>query len=282
MSQEKTPCPVCEAVLPELEGMQYCPYCGVLLIQKQEEALQEDLPVEESASEDLPDMAAMKKSLQQAQLAAREKYKALLSGAGVKMNQPEDIYTLVLKSCDNKEVLIECLVQVLTRGETAIRMAVSGMPAVLLYKASREAIEQVAGVLRDVDAVYAVVEGEFDYSSLYKSPYFVRLSEEGRSALKNVPKTMWLGENIKFASDSISLEEEAGYSVFTDNALFFFPAAPEEGPAVMLPAYQMQEIDFWEDGERFFAEWLSRDGRGWRLEIAKQKDYDKLKEIYNA
>ncbi len=282
MDQGKNLCSVCEAVLPELDGMIYCPYCGMPVAESDEAEGAGVLPEDVTSRAAGQDEAVVenRKPLKEGQMAAREKYKALLlAEAGVKMTLPEDIYTLVLKGCDNKEVLIECLSQILNRGETAIRLAVGGMPAVLLYKVSRDVIEQVAAVLRDVDAVYAVVEGEFDYGSLYKSPDFARLSEGGRAALKQQPKVLWLGENIKFASERVRLDTQDGYTVLTDNALFFFAG----GRAVaMLAAYQMEDMDFWEQEEEFFAEWVGRDGRNYRLRFDNQLEYDKVKAAYTV
>jgi uncharacterized Zn finger protein (UPF0148 family) len=267
MNKEGTPCAVCLAPLPELAGICYCPYCGAIL------AAPEDGLHEEAAI-----VAAPKRSLEEQQRAVREKYEHLLQDPRVKISTPADIYTLILKGCDNKEALIECLDQVLTRGEKAIRLAVTTMPAVLLYKANQAIIDTVANVLRDAEAVYAVVEGSFDYSSFYKSPHFTRLDSASKAVLKSVPKNMWPGENIKFISDDIYFEGNRGYGVFSDNAFFFFWIDKSVNHAV-LPVSLLDTIDTWEDEGRYLGEWINSDGRTFKMEFTRKEDFDVVRDL---
>jgi hypothetical protein len=256
-------CPACHADLPSLAEMRYCPYCGRVIAKNQAGGQDDGKPP---------------LSLEEQQQAARDKYERLAQDPRVKAAAPEDIYTLALKGCENKEALIECLNQVLTRGEPAIRLAVSAMPSILLYKVNREAIGTVTAALRYVDAAYAVVEGTFDYSGFYKSAHFANLSSAGRAVLKGVPKTMWLGETIKFIGEDMVLEEKKGYGVFSDNALFFFHR--ENGlNSFILPVYQLDAIDTWEKDGRFFGEWLDNDGRAFRLEFTRWEDLSAVRDL---
>lgn len=257
-------CEACQASLPPLEGIHYCPYCGNALPKVGDAA-----------------WAAHAKdhlSLEEQQRAAREKYAASARDPRVKVAMPEDIYTLALKGCENKEALVECLNQVLTRGEAAIRLAIAAMPSVLLYKANREVVDAVICALKDAEAAYAVLEGTFDYSSFYKSAHFTSLDSSSRAVLKSVPKTMWLGENIRFISEDMFLEGKRGYGVFSDNSLFFFWI--EDGLSnLILPVYQLDGIDLWERDERFWGEWLTTDGRVFQMEFSRKEDFEAVREL---
>ena len=149
------------------------------------------------------------------------------------------------------------------------------MPAVLLYKVNREAINEVASVLKDVDAVYSVVEGVFDYGSFLKSEQFMALDTASKAFLKSQPKTMWLGDNIKFVSDDMFFEENKGCCVLGDNAFYFFPYDKTQD-VVLLPLYRLETIDTWELDGRNFAEWIGNDGRTFRIEFGKEDDMKKL------
>ncbi|MDR2006998.1 MAG: hypothetical protein LBP78_07140 [Acidaminococcales bacterium] len=257
-------CDACGATLPRLGGIRYCPYCGNALPKNNGGEGETDIKNH--------------LSLEEQQHAVREKYAGRANDPRVKVALPEDIYTLALKGCENREALVECLNQVLTRGESAIRLAVAAMPSVLLYKANIEAVNEVAAALKDAEAAYAVVEGNFDYSSFYKSAYFTNLDRASRALLKSVPKTMWLGENIKFISEDMFFEGKRGYGVFSNNSFFFFWI--ENGvSSLILPVYQLDGIDLWEKEDRFLGEWLTRDGRTFQLEFARKEDFDAIREL---
>ena len=258
-------CEACHAGLPPLDKMRYCPYCG------------NALPKDEDDGSEGAARAKGHLSLEEQQRAAREKY-AALRDPRVKTAMPEDIYTLALKGCENKEALVECLNQVLTRGEAAIRLAVAAMPSVLLYKANKEAVDTVIFALKDAEAAYAVIEGTFDYSSFYKSSHFTSLDSASRAVLKSVPKAMWLGENIRFISEDMFLEGKRGYGVFSDNSLFFFWI--ENGlSSHILPVYQLESMDMWEKDGRFWGEWLTTDGRAFQMEFSRKDDFDVVREL---
>jgi hypothetical protein len=242
----------------------YCPYCGGLL--------------PDGVGGGKEAQAKNPLSLEEQQRAVREKYARTANDPRVKVAPPEDIYTLALKGCENKEALVECLNQVLTRGEAAIRLAVAAMPSVLLYKANSEVVGTVTAALKDAEAAYAVVEGTFDYSSFYKSDHFTNLDSASRAVLKSVPKTMWLGEKIKFISEDMFFEGKRGYGVFSDNSLFFFWI--ENGvSSLILPVYQLEGMDMWDKEGRFFGEWLISDGRSFRLEFSRKEDFDLLRDM---
>lgn len=275
MDKENHDCKACTKELPELEGINYCPYCGVSL----KDTVEKDADFSGKAEEELlVDFVKGKKSLEDIQKAAREKYENILLNTQVKRTEPDDIYSLVLKGCDNKQILVDCLNQVLTRGETAIRLAVTTMPAVLLYKVNNETISTVVTVLKDVDAVFSVIEGGFDYSSFLKSDQFNALESSSKAFLKSIPKTMWLGENIKFISDAVFFEEQKGCGVIGENAFYFFPY-DKAANMVLLPLYRLENIDTWELDGRNFAEWISNDGRTYRMEFENEKDIKKLEAL---
>jgi hypothetical protein len=245
--------------------MCYCPYCGDALPKNGEGG-----EGETNAQNHL--------SLEEQQRATREKYAGKANDPRVKVPLPEDVYTLALKGCENKEALVACLNQVLTRGEQAIRLAVAAMPSVLLYKANIEAVNEVVAALRDAEAAYAVVEGNFDYGIFYKSVHFANLGKAGRAILKSAPKAMWLGENVKFISEDMFFEGKKGYGVFSDNSFFFFWI--ENGVhSLILPVYQLEGIDMWEQEGQFLGEWLAKDGRAFRLEFSRKEDFDAMREL---
>lgn len=270
MVDEKNICPACAHELPDIKDMKFCPYCGALLFCG-EEYTEEELVLEENG--------APKKSLEELQREARAKYEHMLKASQIKEVLPEENYSLVLKGCENKQILIDCLNQVLTRGEPAIRLAVTTMPAVLLYKVSREVVNAVAAVLKDVDAVFSVVEGTFDYSSFYKSEHFTSLDSASKALLKSLPKTMWLGENIRFISDAIFLDEQRGYGILGDDAFYFFYISENGLDGILLPAYRLDHIDTWTMDSRHFAELVNSDGRTYQIEFESAEDYRQIEEI---
>lgn len=302
MANEKDICQSCTEGLPKLKAMKYCPYCGIKLQQEEsddiifsvetEQGEEIVLSTETEKSEEkiflveteqqecelLEDFTKGKKSLEELQRNARVKYENMFVNTQIKKIKPEDIYSLVLKACDNKQILVDCLNQILTRGETAIRLAVTTMPAVLLYKVSKETIDAVAAVLKDVDAVYSVVEGDFDYSSFLKSQQFMQLDSASKAFLKSIPKTMWLGENIKFFSEAMFFEEEKGFCVLGDSAFYFFPYK-KDCDFMLLPSYRLETIDTWASDGRYFAEWISNDGQTFKFEFEAEKDIKTLEAL---
>ena len=295
-------CNTCDMALPNLAGINFCPFCGSPVEFDVEEILDnaenhehEEAFVDESIdSKNIEDnnkevafdnitkeeIMEKQKVFRENQDAVRAKYANMKKQSVLREHALEDIYTLILKGCDNKEVLIDCLNQVLLRGETAIRLAVTTMPAVLLYKSSKETVEHVVDVLKDMDAVYAVVEGNFDYSSFYKSNAFLELDPASRTILKNLPKTMWLGENIKFISSDMTLEDVKGFAVLGNNAFFFLPLDENESK-IFLPMYKFENIYTWEQNSKYNAEWLTTDGRIYQMSFAKYEDYEKLSQIFD-
>ena len=275
MADEKIACATCLCELPDLDNMKFCPYCGVILIECTAKCADDEEPVlEEELLADAP-----KKSLEELQQEARAKYEHMLRKSQIKEVLPEENYSLVLKGCESKQHLIDCLNQVLTRGETAIRLAVTTMPAILLYKVSQQAIDTVTAVLKDVDAVFSVVEGDFDYSSFYKSGYFTALDSASKALLKSVPKTMWLGENIRFISDSIFLDEQRGYGILGSDAFYFFYISENGVENILLPAYRLDHIDTWKMDGRCFGELINSDGRTYQLEFESEQDFHLIEEM---
>ena len=272
MGNKAKVCSSCTKDIPDLEGIHYCPYCGTSLEDIVAQAADFSGKTEEEL---LTEFVKGKKSLDEIQRAAREKYENILVNTQVKRSQPDDIYSLVLKGCENERLLIDCLNQVLTRGETAIRLAVTAMPAVLLYKVNRDTINEIVSVLKDVDAVFSVVEGTFDYGSFLKSEQFTSLDTSSKAFLKSIPKTMWLGDNVKFISEDVFFEDNKGFCVLSDNAFYFFPY-DKGNDTVTLPVYRLETIDTWELDGRFFAEWIGNDGRTFRMEFGKEDDMKKL------
>ncbi len=269
-------CIFCNQVLPEIKDAKYCPFCGMMIETASDKGVVERVPPEDLQQE--KPLLENKKSLLDLQNATRGKYEKIAQEQKVKFLTPEEKYTLILKGCEDKQLLLECLNQLLLRGETAVKLAIISMPSMLLYKVNKQSVDTIASALKDFDAVYSIIEGDFDLSGFYKSECFKNLSPASRAFLKAIDKTMWIGENVVFITDNMIFEGQEGYGVLSENAFFFFAKGDKEKNC-FLPIYKLESFDLWENNGRYLGEWITAYGRSYQMEFSNWQDYNAIKEI---
>ncbi|MEN6565365.1 MAG: zinc ribbon domain-containing protein [Veillonellales bacterium] len=193
-------CPSCGGKLPpQTEGIRFCPFCGENLLRFAE--------------------------------TERENEQDHANGLGEKTEiLAEKYYTVVLKSCGNKERLAKRLSEVLRRGLTATRMAVDMVPCVIMYKSKACDIESVVRILEDENLYYTVIRGNFDFSVSIENiiPGFLDLDEQLQLTLRNTPAALWLGEQVRLVVPEVLAEDRLGSLVVTDRSLYVFPDSAGE------------------------------------------------------
>lgn len=136
-------------------------------------------------------------------------------------------YSIILKSCENKEHLARALKQVFTRSFLATRMAIDNMPGILVYKGKVEGMAPIIRVLQSQNSSFSIVPGNFNFKTQLPAifPNFNSLFPEVQNLIKGTPLNLWLGENILGVFPDVyqeSLgEENKGSLVISDQAIYF-------------------------------------------------------------
>lgn len=136
-------------------------------------------------------------------------------------------YSIILKSCDDKDKLAHALKKVLTRSFLAIRMAIDNMPGILVYKGKVEGLVPIVKALRSQNAGFSIVPGNYNLKTPVASifPNFNSLFPEVQSLIKSMSLNLWLGENILGVFPDVYQEalgeENKGVLVISEQALYF-------------------------------------------------------------
>ncbi|MCE5284555.1 MAG: hypothetical protein LLG02_01720 [Pelosinus sp.] len=264
-------CPFCGQKLVSAGSIvfKYCPECGGQLENinaKQVEAPPAEIKREEEH-----------KLMQTAAVAGPEisieakqffdKLKGKLPGSNICLaaelppavsSQPDfTYYSLILKSCDNKEELAHALKQVLTRSFLAIRMAIDNMPGILVYKGKVDGIVPIVKVLRTENAGFSIVPGNFNFKMNVACifPNFNSLFPEVQSLIKGLPLNLWLGENILGVFPDVYQEalgeKNKGALVISDQALYFvYRQNYAAYSSVVIPYTGIEQL-FLEEGQAY-------------------------------
>lgn len=237
-------CPFCgqKLVLPTRSVVfKYCPECGLKLEADSISAKQEDIrPDEMKCEEEQKNMQIAVADQKDIGIAAEEfftKLKGKLSKPkaplAVSYEVSEDsqnescYYSIILKSCENKEKLAHALKKVFARSFLAIRMAIDNMPGILVYKGKVSDMTPVVTALSSQNAVFSIVPGNFNFKTSLAGvfPDFNSLFPEVQNLIKAMPLNMWLGDDIlgvypEVYQDSLGPDSK-GALVISDQALYF-------------------------------------------------------------
>lgn len=163
-------------------------------------------------------------------------------------------YSIILKSCEDKEKLAHALKQVLTRSFLAIRMAIDNMPDILVYKGKVEGLAPIIKALRSQNAGFSIVPGNFNFKKSVTDIFsdFSSLFPEVQSLIKGMPINLWLGDKILGVFPEVCLEalgrDNKGVLVVTDQALYFvYKENYAELSSVVIPYSGIEQL-FLEEG----------------------------------
>jgi len=138
------------------------------------------------------------------------------------MSSEYNYYSIVLKSCSNREKLAGSLEKTLLRGRMAIKMALDNIPSVIIYKGNADNIVPVFNAFAAEDAAITIlpdgVPSALPISKKYRD--FSNLSPNLQTLLSHVPDNLWLGEAIHRIIPASFLDED-GALVISSHALYF-------------------------------------------------------------
>lgn len=258
-------CPSCGSKLPQEAVIRFCPYCGQNISAFAQ--IQPEVPVVPAEQpESIPvqveirsyadvmrhyDQYVAKLKLQQLepveirrQAAAffaklKEQLPARSNAAGKKAMVPKSTnvadddtyYSIILKSCPDKERLTRRLSDVLCRGLLATRMAVELVPCIIIYKNRAQEVEAVTAIFLDEHAHYTLIKGEFAVDAPSEAAFsgFEAFDPELQSILRNTPAALWLGETVQIVVADAELEQVPGALVATDWGLYIFSRLVPDG-----------------------------------------------------
>jgi len=159
-------------------------------------------------------------------------------------SQSDDYYSIVLKTCGNKERLVKRLSKVLSRSLTATQLAVALVPCVILYKSKETAIQAVCGILDEEQLHYAVIKGDFEFVIPHSEtdPLLATLDNELRDLLGNVPAGLWLGEKIQVIVPAVEHQGNFGTLVATERALYLISKTYSDQPWLIIPFFSLADV----------------------------------------
>lgn len=190
-------------------------------------------------------------------------------------------FTVVLKSCHDKERLTRRLSEVLRRGLAATRLAVEMVPGIIIYKSPQQDIQPALAIFEDEQLHYSVLKGDFSADTPVEKviPGFAGLDSGLQVMLRNTPGTLWLGERPCLVVPEVETEDWPGMLVATDRGLYIFNRSftgrrPEWR---IIPYSQLAEVIFHggQDGELELR--YKEIGREEWLQIA---DTQQLEQVY--
>lgn len=165
------------------------------------------------------------------------------------MSSEYNYYSIILKSCSEREKLGSRLEKTLLRGRMAIKMALDNIPSVIIYKGN---VDNIVSVFNAFAAEYAAitilpdgVPPALPIAKKYRD--FVNIDPNIQTLLNHVPENLWLGEAIHRIVPA-SFLDETGALIITSHAVYFIdkPAGNTQCRWLIIPYSQIHadvEID---------------------------------------
>ncbi|QJW48594.1 zinc ribbon domain-containing protein [bacterium BFN5] len=219
-------CPACGDRLLQGKLVKFCSNCGQNL-NKLSAAANDVEPIEQSSHAHNP-----------------EKTEAVHDSQPSDESQSDDYYSIVLKTCGNKERLVKRLSKILSRSLTATQLAVELVPCVILYKSKEAAVQAVIDILEEEQLHYAVIKGDFEFVIPYHETdsLLITLDDELRQLLGSVPAGLWLGEKIKVIIPGVEHQGNFGTLIATERALYLISKAYSDQPWHIIPFIRLADV----------------------------------------
>lgn len=270
-------CPFCGGELACSEAFHFCPHCGKKL-QKSERKHKKKLKklkntredgahsVTEAATVNLPTERRQQlgqpnneNSTLEEQLTTQQINVAVVSSAGELADPllsdsstegmaclpalPEGFYTVILKSCPDKERLFSKLTEILRRDSFAIRLAVELIPTVLMYKSKLAEVLSVMRVCHDAGALCSIVSGDLISTVSFPQAVLAELSVSEQDLIKKSPPNLWLGETIHFAVGKVMSKGKQGLLILSNHHLYFVTTDNQKFAYDMLPLETVVSVE---------------------------------------
>lgn len=165
--------------------------------------------------------------------------------------ESENYYSIILKSCSDKNRLSAKLAQVLRRGPTAVKMAVDTIPSVILYKAKAKELEHVLDVLKEEYSAISIIHGDFAPCAVVGTifPDFCQLEDKVKRTIRSMPSALWLGDRVLGVYSDVYFEEKDGVLVITNHHLYFLftPQPGAEPDWFVIPFLRIGEVEVTEE-----------------------------------
>lgn len=219
-------CPACGDRLLQGRLVKFCSNCG------------QDLNKLSSVANDVESI------VQSSHAHNPKKTEAVDDSQSVPESQSDDYYSIVLKTCGNKERLVKRLSKVLSRSLAATQLAVDLVPCVILYKSKEAAAQAVSDILEEEQLHYAVIKGDFEFVTPYNEtdPLLVTLDDEFRQLLGSMPAGLWLGEKIEVIIPVVEHQGNFGMLVATERALYLISKAYSDQPWHIIPFIRLADV----------------------------------------
>jgi hypothetical protein len=157
---------------------------------------------------------------------------------------PDGIYTVILKSCPDKERLFIRLTEILRRDSFAIRLAVELIPTVLMYKNKLAEVLPVIQVCRAEGAVCAIVSGDLLTATVnFPQAVLAELSGSEQDLITNSPPILWLGETIYFAVGKVMSQGKQGLLILSNHHLYFVFTGQKRFEYAMIPLATVVSVE---------------------------------------
>lgn len=162
------------------------------------------------------------------------------------MSSEYNYYSIILKSCSEREKLSFRLEKTLLRGQLAIKMALDNIPSVIIYKGN---VDNIVTVFSAFAAEYAAitilpdgVPPALPIAKKYRD--FINLDPTIQTLLTHVPENLWLGEAI-YRIIPASFLDETGALIITSHAVYFIdrPAGNTECRWLIIPYSQIHDVE---------------------------------------
>jgi len=156
---------------------------------------------------------------------------------------PDENYTVILKSCPEKDLMFIKLTEILRRDSFAIRLAVQLIPSVLMYKSKLSEILPVLQICRAEGAVFSVVRGDFSLKVVFPDKVLEELSLVERNLVSVSPPALWLGEVIYFAVGKVVSKGKQGILVLSDHHLYFISDDQQKFAYAIIPLETIVSVE---------------------------------------
>jgi len=272
-------CPACGKEQPQADAVKFCPFCGENLanlsatikapvepVAAQVKTAAEvascyDQFVTELQTQGLDEVEFRRQAAEmfaklKAQVPSRPDHvaqMALSADRPTPVLADDEPYSVVLKSCGNKERLTKRLSEVLRRSPVATRMAVDMVPCVIIYKGKAKDIQAATAIFDEENLPYAVIKGDFAIGAALEMriPGFTNLDDAVQLMLRKVPAALWLGEQISLVIPEVELADEPGTLVVGDVGLYLLnePVSGRPPEWRIIPYSHLAEVNLEDNRE---------------------------------